>query len=216
MDSAIPMTQFCFFLFFPLWLVFLTKISASNVSTHFYCELCVWGEISCAHLQVAFSLYFSSPSTLTSQWNLPTRRKWASWAFMICFHDFQNFNESMNQMHSFQLAPYCSFIYYPHFYGGPCHAAHGVSVPQPGIEPVLPALEVWSLSHWNTREVSNILTFTSWPLLFQFPPAVFPNFPSLPSSLSNSDPTSFLKLCLIPVAHKVFYFFLLFIMLEKM
>ena len=136
-----------------------------------------------------------------------------SWsAFMI----FRTLNESLNQMHSFQLGPYCSFIYYPHFYGGPRHAAHGVSVPQPGIEPVLPALKVWSLSHWNTRKVSNILTFTSWPLLFQFPPAVFPNFPSLPSSLSNSDPTSFLKLCLIPVAHKVFYFFLLFIMIEKM
>ena len=82
--------SFVSFLFFPLWLVFLTKISASNVSTHFYCELCVWGEISCAHLQVAFSLHLSIPSTFTSQWNFPRRRKWASWALMICFHDFQN------------------------------------------------------------------------------------------------------------------------------
>ena len=191
---AIPKTQFCFFPFFPLWLVFLTKISASNVSAHFYCELHVLGEISCTHLQVALSLHFSIPSTLPSQWSLPRRRKWASWAFMVCFHDFQNFNESLNQMPSFQLAPYCSFIYYPHFYWEPCQATRWVSAPRPGIEPVLPALEVWHLSHWTTRVVSNILTFTSWPLLFQFPPAVFPNFPSLPSSWSKSDPISFLKL----------------------
>ena len=26
-------------------------------------------------------------------------------------------------------------------------------VPQPGIEPMPPALEAWSLNHWSSREV---------------------------------------------------------------
>ena len=28
-----------------------------------------------------------------------------------------------------------------------------ILVPQPGIEPVPPAVEVWSLNHWTTKEV---------------------------------------------------------------
>ena len=35
----------------------------------------------------------------------------------------------------------------------PRHTAHGISVPQPEIEPVLLALEAWSLNHWTTRKV---------------------------------------------------------------
>ena len=31
--------------------------------------------------------------------------------------------------------------------------ACGIVVPQPGIEPVLLAVEAWSLDHWTTREV---------------------------------------------------------------
>ena len=33
-----------------------------------------------------------------------------------------------------------------------CEAC-GAFVPQPGMEPVPPALAVWSLNHWATREV---------------------------------------------------------------
>ena len=33
------------------------------------------------------------------------------------------------------------------------HAAYGILVPQPGIEPTPPAMEVWSLNHWIAREV---------------------------------------------------------------
>ena len=29
----------------------------------------------------------------------------------------------------------------------------GILVPQPGIKPMPPAVEVWSLNHWTTREV---------------------------------------------------------------
>ena len=34
----------------------------------------------------------------------------------------------------------------------PCHVASGILVPRPGIE-TSPALGVWSLNHWTTREV---------------------------------------------------------------
>ena len=29
----------------------------------------------------------------------------------------------------------------------------GILVPQPGIKPMSPVLEAWSLNHWTTREV---------------------------------------------------------------
>ena len=34
----------------------------------------------------------------------------------------------------------------------PCSMACEILVPQPGIEPLPPALEGWSLNHWTTRE----------------------------------------------------------------
>ena len=34
-----------------------------------------------------------------------------------------------------------------------CHAACGILVPQPEIEPTSPAVEVWILNHWPTKEV---------------------------------------------------------------
>ena len=39
------------------------------------------------------------------------------------------------------------FFFWPH------HAACGILVPQPGIEPVPPAVEAQSLNHWTAREV---------------------------------------------------------------
>ena len=38
-------------------------------------------------------------------------------------------------------------------YFWPCHVACGILVPQPRIEPMLPATEAQSLNHWTTREV---------------------------------------------------------------
>lgn len=40
----------------------------------------------------------------------------------------------------------------------PCCLACGISVSRPGIELVLPAVEVWHLIHWTAREVSWILS----------------------------------------------------------
>ena len=34
-----------------------------------------------------------------------------------------------------------------------CTVQHAILVPQPGIEPVLPVVEVRSLNHWTAREV---------------------------------------------------------------
>ena len=40
------------------------------------------------------------------------------------------------------------------FFFRPFCTAHGILVPQPGIEPAPPAVEVQSLNHWTTSEVS--------------------------------------------------------------
>ena len=38
-----------------------------------------------------------------------------------------------------------------------CHTACGILLHQPGIKPMPPALEAWSLNHWTTKEVSTIV-----------------------------------------------------------
>ena len=44
------------------------------------------------------------------------------------------------------------FTFWPH------HGAGGILVPRPGIKPMSPAFESWSLNHWTTREVSGPLS----------------------------------------------------------
>ena len=44
------------------------------------------------------------------------------------------------------------FTFWPH------HGACGILVPRPGIKPMSPAFESWSLNHWTTREVSGPLS----------------------------------------------------------
>ena len=51
-----------------------------------------------------------------------------------------------------------SFIFWP------CHAACGILVPWPGMEPAPPALEGQSLKHWTPREVP--ASFYSSPVFF--------------------------------------------------
>ena len=45
------------------------------------------------------------------------------------------------------------FIIYLFIYFWPRCLACGILVPQPGIQPVPPAVEAWSLNHWTAREV---------------------------------------------------------------
>ena len=39
------------------------------------------------------------------------------------------------------------------FFFPPYYLAYRILVPQPGIKAMLPAVEVWGLNHWTTREV---------------------------------------------------------------
>ena len=58
------------------------------------------------------------------------------------------------------------------FGGGLCYVAFGILFPQPGIEPMPPAVEVQTLNHWPTMEVSLLKPLLIYsPLLccFLFP-----------------------------------------------
>ena len=48
----------------------------------------------------------------------------------------------------------------PFFFLWTHHAARGILVPRPGIEPTPPAVEAWSLSHWTAREVPRTISYT--------------------------------------------------------
>ena len=55
-----------------------------------------------------------------------------------------------------------SFSLFFFFFG---HAACGILVPQPGIEPAPPAVEAWSSNYWTAREVPGVfLVRTSKPI----------------------------------------------------
>ena len=62
---------------------------------------------------------------------------------------------SLSQVFRWELPRLTSFflkIFWLH------HAAYGILGPQPGFEPVAPALAAQSLNHWRTREVLRQLT----------------------------------------------------------
>lgn len=49
-----------------------------------------------------------------------------------------------------------------HFFwgGGPCHEACRILAPRLGTEPVLSAMETWSLNQWATKEACVIFIFS--------------------------------------------------------
>ena len=51
------------------------------------------------------------------------------------------------------LSPLVTISCFLVFWFWPHSAALGILVPQPGIEPMPPAVETRSLNHWTTREV---------------------------------------------------------------
>ena len=57
-------------------------------------------------------------------------------------------------------------LFYFIFFFGPRRAACRILVPRWGIEPAPPAVEVWSLNHWATREVpeDDFLVTLKWAL----------------------------------------------------
>ena len=48
------------------------------------------------------------------------------------------------------------------FFFLPRHVACGILVPQPAIQPMLPALEAQTLSHWTAREVPIYTVVLEW------------------------------------------------------
>ena len=87
--------------------------------------------------------------------------------------------ESRNQMSRFtppvevgvSVIHCCVMNLVTFFFFFPGCTACGILVPQPGIEPVPPALEARSLNHWTAREVpklSDLVRTTSYYCLPQF------------------------------------------------
>ena len=85
--------------------------------------------------------------------------KIVSWVFSMIFLFFC-------YMISFHTTPYC-FSFGTYFFFWPRHAACGILVPQPGIEPFPPpaAVEAQSINHWTAREVpvTHLLKRESYP-----------------------------------------------------
>ena len=51
-----------------------------------------------------------------------------------------------------QARSYCFIVFY-FIYFWPSHLACGIFLPQPGTEPMPPAVGVWSFNNWTSREV---------------------------------------------------------------
>ena len=60
----------------------------------------------------------------------------------------------------------CAHFYFLFSSFWPHHTPCGILVPWPGIEPVPPAVEVQSLSHWTAREVPHLCTFLTLLSMF--------------------------------------------------
>ena len=74
----------------------------------------------------------------------------------------------LKRLHSFSVAPFNYYNFFFFFFllfdfnvfiYWPCHVACGILVPQPGVEPAPPAVEVQSLNHWTTKEVPDFIVF---------------------------------------------------------
>ena len=55
----------------------------------------------------------------------------------------------------------CIYIYILLLLFWPSHAAYGILVPQPGIEPGPSAVRAWSPNHWNSQQSVNIKLYAS-------------------------------------------------------
>ena len=47
-----------------------------------------------------------------------------------------------------------------------CQEAYRILVPQQGVEPMPPAVEVWSLNHWTAKEFPHVHTLSSHKITF--------------------------------------------------
>ena len=69
----------------------------------------------------------------------------------------QTYSHPPSKIANFSLSHFLSFFLFFFFWSH--HAACWILVPQPGDEPVPPAVEVRSPNHWTTREFPNFSFF---------------------------------------------------------
>ena len=75
-----------------------------------------------------------------------------------CFHVLAIVNSAgrriLNHWIAREIQVLLFYIFLLLFFFWPHRAAGGISVPRPGSELVLSAVEVWSLNHWTEREIN--------------------------------------------------------------
>ena len=97
---------------------------------------------------------FQPVLTFSQLWMLPSlpgtlMRVCSRFCFMLVFPS----KDSRSLCHQSQSGVGISFLFQLLIFFWPRHVGRGILVPQPGIEPEPPALEVRSLNHWTAREV---------------------------------------------------------------
>ena len=137
-----------------MWLVF--SITCWGITCWVLGEL-LW-------LSLHFECYFCWCSLRPSSMSPPLNSK-TSWSNI---HDMSVStmthwllpSEFSQFIHQNTLSSLSSFFIYLFIW--PLHAAYGILIPRPEIEPVSPALEVWNLNHWTAREVPVLPVFTDY------------------------------------------------------
>ena len=104
-------------------------------------------------MRITFPFVFQNPSQASSPQGSPSSYSISQLVPLLCF--------------LFVLHFFFFLIFWPH------QVACGILVPQPGIEPVPPAVEAQSLNHRTAREVPvscilNVFVFFHFPLMMSY------------------------------------------------
>ena len=83
---------------------------------------------------------------------------------------------------------FCLFFFWGFF--GPCFAACGILVPWPGIEPMPPAVEAWSLNRWTPGKSLLFSFLCLFPHSFTFSTSLYTEFCELAYSSAFLFPFS--------------------------
>ena len=135
----------------------LEKVSGTNSSAH----QCSWSLLKPQITLVIFLLYTQSRLPSPSAPLLVLKLSgtlWGSWVQIL------------------SVSPiFCFWLH---------HAARGILVPKPGIEPMPPAAEAQSLNHWTAKEVSGVPHFLFVGNRLYSPSLTFPKFQRADSNSS--------------------------------
>ena len=135
------------------------------ISAHikFLSYLIMWGLVSCWNVQERTVIQKKKLSSLLGKKSSEGLKGHLSSTPSRIRHLFSlgltSFNHSM-----VRWPPDCSVIFFFLLH----HAACGILVPWPGIEPMPPALQAWSLNHWTTREVLRVIALLRPPMGLHF------------------------------------------------